>query len=95
MNNSSSRFYDLVIIGTGVAASTVAYECNAYGWKIAIIDSIPFSGTCASRGCDPKKDYMCVDNFCDIISFIIFKNSVIKNLSKINIFFGYIFKKIS
>jgi len=38
MNNSSSPFYDLVIIGTGVAASTVAYECNSDGWKIAIID---------------------------------------------------------
>lgn len=55
MNNSSSNFYDPVIIGTGVAASTVAYECNAYGWKIAIIDSRPFGGTCALRGCDPKK----------------------------------------
>lgn len=48
-------FYDLVIIGTGVAASTVAYECSTSGLKIAIIDSRPFGGTCALRGCDPKK----------------------------------------
>ena len=53
--STSTSFYDLIIIGTGVAASTVAYECNSVGWKIAIIDSRPFGGTCALRGCDPKK----------------------------------------
>jgi glutathione reductase (NADPH) len=47
--------YDLVVIGTGVAASTVAWECHSAGWKIAIIDSRPFGGTCNLRGCDPKK----------------------------------------
>jgi glutathione reductase (NADPH) len=47
--------YDLIVIGTGVAASTVAWECYSAGWKIAIIDSRPFGGTCALRGCDPKK----------------------------------------
>src|SRR5207249_3367532 len=25
------------------------------GWQVAIIDSRPFGGTCALRGCDPKK----------------------------------------
>jgi glutathione reductase (NADPH) len=30
-------------------------ECHSAGWKIAIIDSRPFGGTCALRGCDPKK----------------------------------------
>src|SRR5919199_328520 len=47
--------YDLVVIGTGVAVSTVAWECHSAGWKIAIIDSRPFGGTCNLRGCDPKK----------------------------------------
>jgi glutathione reductase (NADPH) len=47
--------YDLVVIGTGVAAATVAWECQSAGWKIAIIDSRPFGGTCNLRGCDPKK----------------------------------------
>ena len=47
--------YDLIVIGTGVAASTVAWECHSAGWKIAIIDSRPFGGTCNLRGCDPKK----------------------------------------
>ena len=47
--------YDLVAIGTGTAASTVASRCRAAGWKVAIVDSRPFGGTCALRGCDPKK----------------------------------------
>ena len=49
------REFDLVVIGTGAAASTVAYECRSAGWEVAIIDSRPFGGTCALRGCDPKK----------------------------------------
>ena len=47
--------YDLVAIGTGAAASTVASRCRAAGWRVAIADSRPFGGTCALRGCDPKK----------------------------------------
>jgi glutathione reductase (NADPH) len=53
--NSSTKTFDLVIIGTGVAASTAAYRCLSENWKVAIIDSRPFGGTCALRGCDPKK----------------------------------------
>src|SRR5437660_1416479 len=47
--------FDLVAIGTGTAASTVATRCRAAGRRVAIIDSRPFGGTCALRGCDPKK----------------------------------------
>ena len=47
--------FDVVVIGTGVAALTVAHKCRSAGWKVAIIDSRPFGGTCALRGCDPKK----------------------------------------
>jgi|SRR5579871_6529422 len=47
--------FDLVVIGTGTAASTVASQCRSAGWHVAIIDSRPFGGTCALRGCDPKK----------------------------------------
>lgn len=25
------------------------------GWKVAIVDELPYGGTCALRGCDPKK----------------------------------------
>ena len=47
--------FDLVVIGTGSAASTAASKCRAAGWSVAVVDSRPFGGTCALRGCDPKK----------------------------------------
>jgi glutathione reductase (NADPH) len=50
-----AKRYDVVVIGTGTAASTIASRCRAAGWAVAIIDSRPFGGTCALRGCDPKK----------------------------------------
>ena len=53
--SKTDSVYDLIVVGTGIAASTVAWECHSAGWKIAVIDSCPFGGTCALRGCDPKK----------------------------------------
>src|SRR5437762_4823799 len=50
-----SKPYDLVAIGTGVAASGVVSRVARRGWRTAIIDYQPFGGTCALRGCDPKK----------------------------------------
>lgn len=50
-----TKQYDLVAIGTGTGASTAAAQCRAAGWRVAVIDHLPFGGTCALRGCDPKK----------------------------------------
>src|SRR5215471_6034193 len=50
-----TKRYDVVVIGTGSAASSVASQCRAAERTVAIIDSRPFGGTCALRGCDPKK----------------------------------------
>ena len=50
-----TRKLDVITIGTGSAASTVASRCREAGWQVAIVDSRPFGGTCALRGCDPKK----------------------------------------
>lgn len=47
--------YDVVVIGTGSAASTAAMRCRKAGRQVAVIDSRPFGGTCALRGCAPKK----------------------------------------
>jgi len=47
--------FDVVVIGTGEAASQVASGCRSAGWQVAVIDSRPFGGTCALRGCVPKK----------------------------------------
>jgi glutathione reductase (NADPH) len=46
---------DVIIVGTGAAAQTVAYSCRAASWSVAVVDSRPFGGTCQNRGCDPKK----------------------------------------
>jgi glutathione reductase (NADPH) len=50
-----TKTYDLVVIGTGTAAMVAAMRVRASGWKVAVIDFRPFGGTCALRGCDPKK----------------------------------------
>lgn len=47
--------YDLVVIGTGTAAQVAASLVREAGRSVAIIDHRPFGGTCALRGCDPKK----------------------------------------
>lgn len=47
--------HDLVVIGTGTAAMTAAMRVRAAGWSVAVIDVRPFGGSCALRGCDPKK----------------------------------------
>ncbi|MDA2924716.1 NAD(P)/FAD-dependent oxidoreductase [Acidobacteria bacterium AH-259-L09] len=49
------KSFDLVVIGTGSAGAGVAGRCRDSGWNVAIIDSRPYGGTCALRGCDPKK----------------------------------------
>lgn len=47
--------FDLIVIGSGVAGSIAASTCRSAGWTVAVVDSLPFGGTCALRGCDPKK----------------------------------------
>jgi len=47
--------FDVFVIGTGTAGKSVAKECVKAGLKVAIADSREFGGTCANRGCDPKK----------------------------------------
>ena len=47
--------HDLVIIGTGTAAKVAAMRMRAHGRAVAVVDFRSFGGTCALRGCDPKK----------------------------------------
>src|SRR5258705_991847 len=47
--------YDLIVIGTGTAAQTASGGVRKAGRSVAVIDHGPFGGTCALRGCDPKK----------------------------------------
>ena len=46
---------DLIVIGAGMAGINAAKKCSRAGWSVAIVDELPYGGTCALRGCDPKK----------------------------------------
>ncbi len=46
---------DLIVIGAGMAGINAAKKCSKAGWSVAIVDELPYGGTCALRGCDPKK----------------------------------------
>lgn len=47
--------YDVIIIGSGSAASQAANILRDAGKEIAIVENWTFGGTCPQRGCDPKK----------------------------------------
>jgi len=47
--------YDLIVIGAGMAGVAAAEKCATAGWRVAIVDDLPYGGTRALRGCDPKK----------------------------------------
>ncbi|MDF1587517.1 dihydrolipoyl dehydrogenase family protein [Marinimicrococcus flavescens] len=47
--------FDLVVIGSGTAATGIATRCREAGWSVAVVDRLPYGGTCPLRGCDPKK----------------------------------------
>ena len=47
--------HDLIVIGAGTAGLAAANKAAARGWRTAIVDELPYGGTCALRGCDPKK----------------------------------------
>ncbi|GAB3529350.1 dihydrolipoyl dehydrogenase family protein [Arthrobacter monumenti] len=47
--------YDLLVIGAGMAGVAAATKTASKGWRVGIVDALPYGGTCALRGCDPKK----------------------------------------
>jgi glutathione reductase (NADPH) len=50
-----AKRHDVIVIGAGMAGVSAANKCAAQGWDVAIVDALPYGGTCALRGCDPKK----------------------------------------
>jgi len=47
--------YDVFVIGSGMAGMNIANICAGKGLKVGVTDELPYGGTCALRGCDPKK----------------------------------------
>lgn len=50
-----TKSYDLIVIGAGAGGASAAHKCASQGWNVAVVDALPYGGTCALRGCDPKK----------------------------------------
>jgi len=46
---------DVLVIGTGTAGYTLALALSKAGRKVTVVDNRPCGGTCAMRGCQPKK----------------------------------------
>ena len=57
--------FDVVVVGTGEAGSSAAFGCREAGLSVAIVDRRPFGGTCALRGCDPKKVLVAAEELAD------------------------------
>ncbi|MCH6256543.1 NAD(P)/FAD-dependent oxidoreductase [Puniceicoccaceae bacterium K14] len=47
--------FDTIVIGSGTSAYYCIDALNKAGQKVAVIDARPYGGTCALRGCQPKK----------------------------------------
>lgn len=62
MNNN----FNVLVIGSGVAGSTIALKCAGAGLNTAIVDCRPYGGTCAIRGCDPKKILVDAAEYLDV-----------------------------
>lgn len=50
-----AKQYDIIVLGTGNAGYQVAMKTKQAGWHVAVINDGIFGGTCAVRGCIPKK----------------------------------------
>ena len=50
------RDFDAVIVGSGTAGQTAAYDLQEKGMKVAVVEKGDRpGGTCALAGCQPKK----------------------------------------
>ncbi len=47
--------FDVTIVGSGTSAYYVADGLRKAGKRLAMVDERPYGGTCALRGCQPKK----------------------------------------
>ncbi len=57
MKTANTKTFDLIVIGTGPAASTVSKKTAESGRSVAVVEARDYGGTCALRGCNPKKVY--------------------------------------
>ena len=53
-----AKEYDFIVLGSGSAAAAAAWVAKEAGKSVAMIESGDVGGTCALRGCVPKKVYV-------------------------------------
>ena len=51
----TAKTFDTIVIGSGTSAYFCITALNNAGQNVAVIDERPYGGTCALRGCQPKK----------------------------------------
>ncbi len=49
------QIFDTIVIGSGTSAHFCITMLNMAGRNVAVVDERPYGGTCALRGCQPKK----------------------------------------
>src|SRR6185295_2301151 len=59
--------YDLIVIGTGNAGQLAASVARDGGMRVAIVEGRDVGGTCALRGCVPKKVLVAAAEAMDVI----------------------------
>ena len=53
--SDSASTPDLIIVGSGQAASPLARDAAAAGWKVTVVEESHPGGTCVNTGCTPTK----------------------------------------
>lgn len=51
----SLKSFDSIVIGSSTSAFFAISSLNEVGQKVAVVDERAYGGTCALRGCQPKK----------------------------------------
>jgi glutathione reductase (NADPH) len=51
----TDNLFDTIVIGSGTSAHFCLTTLNKAGQKVAVVDERDYGGTCALRGCQPKK----------------------------------------
>tara|TARA_R110002126_G_scaffold217419_2_gene363275 strand:+ start:2496 stop:3851 length:1356 start_codon:yes stop_codon:yes gene_type:complete len=65
---STNHEFDLIVLGAGTGGNGVARMAVQAGWNVASVDPLPYGGTCALRGCDPKKMLVAVTEGVDWVN---------------------------
>lgn len=58
MNNTATKTFDAIIIGSGQAGTPLVFKLASKGYNVAFIEKEHLGGTCLNVGCTPTKTYV-------------------------------------